>query len=509
MLEDLIQRAQQFDKPKITDSKEEGYYEEQGENEKIFSSILKGMLEVPSNCSVKVSFDPESKNDHSSIDISVNTNSNVDFSRIYSQMYQLRPDYLSYEAKGYYDPKEFVEDVNFDLRPFTQVKLSKKGWKYSCDPLFQRKEYESELNLSAGADSLSLFDSFNVWIDLERELARKYSGKVNLYLSQEKYQKIVQSFQQLPWQERWKKRAQLRFFFDKHRPDRLLRAMTKFTLGIEHPGTHSYGRIAEHSTLEKLESDLGYDFSPHISNIEIPLMGNKEGSRMLQAIAQELLVKQVAGTSPGELSITKNQAREFMQIDMQSIRSKVEKISASSVLERGAMTYFTKNKTHFPLLERIGRLTGTNWGKVFHSSSRGENIPDEYFPENGKTFQELFQEHKVPPATISKILSLATEKREKWKPEGYLTIHEVYQLAIETLEDMVLQDPDQILKKYLEQYRNRSAEKELRIELKISSQKLDFHPYLLGNKSIFTSFLIDAHGTNSYNRISYESRCLH
>ncbi len=417
----------------------------------------------------------------------------LEFSSLYADLYKRKEQVLGlkYSAKLGYDTGAFLEDSYFDPRAFRSLSMSKKGHNFSPSRFLERKDIEGTLRIEYdpsyhenrfepphGVIHIRPGYGNGVWHPILKEVAKKFKGVYQVHIYGEDYASLVK---EKSFFDRIKANIQVRAILEKRTTSRAVRKITRaivaYAAGAIFDRNHSWDSYEGTITvdqLEMLELALGTSVTPFVNSVTIPAEIREDYRKVretLRELAAYLDQIQVPGTSPGQFRITEEQARQFLDEDLKTVHSMANDVPLSSGFVRRGMGRVLEgsehDRMHLPLLRKLRELTtldlesciGGHHYDYVYSRSRGmkdqsEVNPDKYYLKPLDVLLKEFQRVGLPQQSQQNTFQiLETRKEEYWK-NGFLTIHELYDLHLSVLLDMQRGQPDVLLQRYRELYRD-------------------------------------------------------
>ncbi len=428
--------------------------------------------------------------------IDPNTVKKLEFGSVYAEAYKLRQQVpaLGYSATLDYDAGSFLHDSYFDPRAFRGIEMSKKGKLFSLTRFLEQEDLEgtleAEYNPSYGENR---FDSPHgvimvragydnkVWHPVLKEVARKFGGTCQVNIYGKDYARLLKEKSIF---DRIKANVRVRDILEKRTTSRAARKITKaivaYAAGAVFNRDHSWDRYEGTITvdqLEELEQVFGTSMTPFVNMVTIPAEVQEDHQKVreiLRELAAYLDPIQVPGTSPGQFRITQEQARTFLNEDLEAISVLAHAVPLNSGFVRRGMGRVLegseRDHLHLPLLRKLRDLTTLDLEECVarhnydlpYSRFSGMKDPseikaDKYHMKPHDILIQEFQKVGLSPQLQEDTLKvLETRKEEYWK-DGFLTIHELYNLHISLLHDLQRSKPQVLLQRYHELYRDDPA----------------------------------------------------
>ncbi len=436
--------------------------------------------EHPSQLDVVFSVDP-------------NTVKKLAFGSIYAETYKFREQIptLGYSAALNYDVETFLEDSYFDPRAFREVTMSKKGRTFSpmrflerkdrdgtlevkYDPAYKENRFDSPhgvIQIRAGYDS-------KVWHAVLKEVARKFAGTCQVHISGEDYANLSKG---KSFFGKIKANILIRDILEKRTTSytarKITRAIVAYAAGEVIDRSHSwdsYEGIVTADQLEALEQAFGASITPFVNTVTIPAEVREDHRKVreiLRELAAYLAPIQVPGTSPGETRITEEQARIYLEEDLEAIYPMSRAVPLSSGFVHRGMGRVREGsdyeRLHLPLLRKLRELTTLDLESCIanhsfdHVYSRFEGMkeqssinPDKYHLKPHDVLINEFGRVGLSQQVQQDTFQILERRGGEYWKDGYLNIHELYDLHISLLQDLQSSQPEALFQRYLELYRD-------------------------------------------------------
>lgn len=422
-----------------------------------------------------------------------NITKKLEFGSAYVKAYKLRQQVpaLGYSATLYYDAGSFLNDYYFDPRAFRGIKMSKKGQTFSPIRFLERKDLEGTLEAEYdpsykenrsdsphGVITVRAGYDNKVWSLVLKEVARKFEGTCQIHIPGSDYARLLKEKSIF---NRIKANVHVRGILEKRTTSRAAQKITKaivaYAAGAIIDRDHSwenYEGIITVDQLEKLEQVLGTSMTPFVNTVAIPAEVREDHRKVretLRELAAYLDPIQVTGTSPGQFRITEEQVRRFLDEDLEAIQAMTHAVPlGTGFIHRGmgrVVECSEHDRLHLPLLRKLRELTTLDLESCvaghsydfLYSRFSGMKDPsevkaDKYHMKSPDSLVKEFQRVGLLPQLQEDTLKILETRKEKYWKDGFLTIHELYNLHISLLQNLQRSQPEVLLQRYHELYRD-------------------------------------------------------
>ena len=396
----------------------------------------------------------------------------ISFNQVYARAYQLKDEVptLNYYAHVTYDARQFLADTYFDPRAFNDIKMSKSGTTFMTEPFFTRDEstgnlvvkyYASKKEMQVLELQASVVGRKKVWGPILKDIAKQFDGRMEVSLEELDYAEMVKG-------KSFFKRAKTYLTFlsilqRKKSNWKATKAMAA-AIGFQLKGRQSWTRyegIISVDELAKLEQVLGTEINNYVRSVNILTDVNDNHSEVkdkLRRLVSYVSKVEVPGTSPENFRISREQANDFLQQDLSKMYELAGEVTPNSYFHYRNTECTEYEQLHLPLLRKLSRLSSLDLERLFPNHSwNSKEEPDEYSPNFVDEVVEELRRVNIFDTIQHEVVGKLQDRKSEYKKNGYLTIHELYNLQLEAISQLQRENPKELLERYLGLYKDTSA----------------------------------------------------